>query len=45
MKHLAQDCSIGANAKPGKVGVAVVQSAELEYVGHKGQEANTLPES
>jgi hypothetical protein len=46
MKHLAQDCSIGANAKPGKVGVGVVsQSVELEYIERKGQEADTLPES
>jgi hypothetical protein len=45
MKHLAQDCSIGANAKPGKVRVGVVQSVELEYIERKGQEADTLPES
>jgi hypothetical protein len=46
MKHLAQDCSIGANSKPGKVGVGVVsQSVELEYIERKGQEADTLPES
>jgi hypothetical protein len=45
MKHLAQDCSISANAKPGKVGVGVVQSAGFEYVRHRGQEADTLPES